>query len=77
MKIAMKEENRTFNHEWELQYYLISVKDKMICLLCDTKISTVNKYNAHQHYATHKNYKYANQEDESRKIALQKLKAEK
>ncbi len=77
MKRIFKEENRTFNDEWELQYYLISAKNKMIYLLCDTTISTVKKCNAHQHYATHKNHKYANQEGDSQKIALQKLKAEK
>ncbi len=54
----------------------LSDKDMMICLLCDTTISKVVKYNAHQHYSTHKYHKYANQEGESRKIAWEKLKAE-
>jgi hypothetical protein len=49
----------------------------MICLLCDTAISSLKKFNAHQHYATHKDHKYFKLEGEARKVALQKLKNEK
>lgn len=47
---------------------------KMSCLLCDTTILTVKKFNAQQHYALHQDNKYAKLEGESRKLALQKLK---
>ncbi|GCC21186.1 hypothetical protein chiPu_0019653 [Chiloscyllium punctatum] len=59
-KRTLKEENRGFNEDWELQYYFESAKDRMICLLCDTAISTLKKYNAYQHCATHKDHKYLN-----------------
>ncbi len=74
LKRTLKEENRTFNDEWELQYFVVSDNGKMHCLLCDTVILTVKKYNAHQHYGTHKDNKYAKLEGESRNIALKKLK---
>ena len=77
LKRTLKEENRIFNEEWELQYFLVNSGGKMSCLLCDTAIVTVKKFNAQQHYALHKDNKYAKLEGESRKIALQKLKDEK
>ncbi len=46
-KRTLQEENRTINDEWELQYFRISARDKINCLLRDTTISTVNKYNVH------------------------------
>ncbi|XP_048464488.1 uncharacterized protein LOC125485497 [Rhincodon typus] len=42
---TLKEKNRVFNEEWELQYYVVVTKDKMMCLLYDTIIATVKKYN--------------------------------
>jgi hypothetical protein len=56
---------------------LVSARDKMICLLCDTAILTLKKFSAHQHYATHKDHKYLRLEGEVWKVALQKLKNEK
>lgn len=73
----LSEENRTFNVEWELDYFFISMKDKMLCLLCNTIITTLKKANANKHYLTHSEHKYFNLEGESRKAALQKLKNEK
>lgn len=46
----------------------------MSCLLCDTAIPTIKKYNAHQHYTVHKDNKYVKLADKVRRIALQKLK---
>lgn len=71
LKRSLKEENRIFNEEWELQYFLVNSGGKMSCLLCDTIIVTVKKFNAQQHYALHKDNRL---EGESRKLALQKLK---
>ncbi|UYV66688.1 EPM2AIP1 [Cordylochernes scorpioides] len=76
-KRTLKDENRLFNEEWELQYFLISSKDKMVCLLCSTVLTTIKKYNANQHYMTHSNHKYAILEGEARKTILQQLKNEK
>uniref|UniRef100_A0A6P7F1W9 General transcription factor II-I repeat domain-containing protein 2A-like n=1 Tax=Diabrotica virgifera virgifera TaxID=50390 RepID=A0A6P7F1W9_DIAVI len=76
-KRTLKAENRLFNEEWELQYFLISSNDKMVCLLCSTVITTIKKYNANQHYMTHSNHKYAILEGEARETILQQLKKEK
>ena len=43
-------------------------------LLCNSMITTVKKYNANQHYTTHRNYKYVALEGEARKEALKKMK---
>ena len=45
-----------------------------MCLLCNSTITTVKKYNANQHYTTHQNQKYVALEGETRKEALKKMK---
>ena len=74
LKHTLQEENRAFNDEWELQYFVVSVNDEMQCLLCDAVISTLKKYNAYQHYRSHKDNKYAKLECKFRITALKKLK---
>ena len=59
LKHTLQEENRAFNNEWELQYFVVSVNDEMQCLLCDAVISILTKFNAYQHYRSHKDNKYA------------------
>nr|XP_022907692.1 protein ZBED8-like [Onthophagus taurus] len=49
----------------------------MVCLLCNTVLTTLKKANANKHYLTHKEHKYFNLEGESRRAILQKLKNEK
>lgn len=73
LKRTLKEENRIFNEEWGLQYFLVNIGGKMSCLFCDAAIVTIKKFNAQQHYALHKDNKYVKLEGESRKTALQKL----
>ena len=73
----LNEENRKFNVKWELDFFFTSVKDKMVCLLCDTVLTTLKRANANKHYLTHKEHKYFNLEGESRQAVLQKLKNEK
>ena len=46
----------------------------MMCLLCNSMITTVKKYNANQHYTTHQNHNYVALEGEARKEALKKMK---
>ena len=75
MKRTLPEENRVFNKEWELQFFVVHDSDKVVCLLCDKVISTIKKCNVQRHYDTlHKNNKYAKLEGEARKIAMNKLK---
>ena len=47
-KRILQEERRVFNEKWKLQFYVVAVKDKMMCLLCNSMITTVKKYNANQ-----------------------------
>jgi len=44
-----------------------------MCLLCNSIITTVKKYNTNQHYATHKNRKYVALEGEARMEVLKKM----
>ena len=53
---------------------VVAVKDKMMCLLCNSMITTVKKYNANQHYATHWNHKHVALESEAHKEVLKKMK---
>ena len=73
-KRTLQEERRVFNEEWELQFYVVAVKDKMMYLLCNSMITTVKRYNAIRHYTTHKNQKYVALEGEACKEALKKMK---
>ena len=73
-KRSLQEERKVFNEEWELQFYVVAVKDKMMCLLWNSMITTVKKYNANQKYRTHKNHKYVALESEAREEALNKMK---
>ena len=73
-KRTLLEEKRVFNEEWELQFYVVTVKHKMMCLFCNSMIITVKKYNANQPYTTYKNHKYVALEGEARKEALKKMK---
>ena len=73
-KRTLQEERRVFNVEWELQFYVVAVKDKIMCSLCNSMITTVRKYNAIQHYTTHKNHKHVALEGEACKEALKKMK---
>jgi len=42
-KRILKEENRVYNTEWELLYYIVLYENKIRCLLCDVIISTLFK----------------------------------
>ena len=73
-KRSLQEERRAFNEKWELQFYVVAVKDKMMCLLCNSMITTVKKYHANQHYRTHKKHKYVALEGKACKEAINKMK---
>ena len=67
-KQTLCEEERVFNEEWEAQYFLAPNNDKMLCLICDTTISCIKKYNAKLHYETHEKQKYFELEGEDRVV---------
>ncbi|GCC33787.1 hypothetical protein chiPu_0012258 [Chiloscyllium punctatum] len=58
-KRTLKGESRVFKEEWNLKYYVVAMKDKMMCLHCDAIILIVKKCNEYQHHATYKDHKYA------------------
>lgn len=43
------DENRIFNVDQELQYYMIFAKDKMVSLLQGRTLNTIKRYNAKSH----------------------------
>ena len=76
-KRTLNEEERVFNEEWGVQYFLVPNKDKMCCLLCDATISCMKKYNAKLHYEAHEKHKHFQLEGEERRIAFERLKNQK
>uniref|UniRef100_A0A6P7F3L2 General transcription factor II-I repeat domain-containing protein 2-like n=1 Tax=Diabrotica virgifera virgifera TaxID=50390 RepID=A0A6P7F3L2_DIAVI len=46
-----------FHSEWEEQYFFTEVKDKNVCLLCNTSVSVAKKGNIERHHKTvHSNF---------------------
>ncbi|XP_065652878.1 EPM2A-interacting protein 1-like [Hydra vulgaris] len=73
-----QDENWSFNEKWEEDYFMILIKDKMLCLLCDLTIATLKNATAKRHYEKiYKDHKYAKLEREAQKNALAKLKSQK
>lgn len=45
------ERYRTFNVEWEMQYFFTESKAKKpICLICSSTVAVVKKYNLERHF---------------------------
>ena len=65
-KREVQVDKRVFHENWEFQFYVIAVKDKLKYLICNSMITDVKKYDAFQHYAIHKNHKYSLLEGEVR-----------
>ena len=40
IKRAVQEEKRVYHEERELQFYVVAVKGKMMCLICNFMITT-------------------------------------
>ena len=76
-KRTLNEEGRVFKKEWGVQYFIVPNKDKMRCLLCDTTISCMKKYNAKLHYEIHEKHKHFQLEGQESKIAFERLKNQK
>ena len=53
-KRKIKDENRSFQERWELNYFCTSVSNKIHCLICNSCISVPKEYNVKRHYANHK-----------------------
>lgn len=71
----MTDENRKFNAEWEVDYFVIETVDHcMICLICEQVLKTLKVDNARQHYRRHESHAYAKMDSESRKNCVENLK---
>lgn len=46
----------------------------MACLLCNATITTLKKYNANQHYETHKDHEYTKLKGKARMATLNEQK---
>lgn len=46
-----------FHQEWETDYFFTSVKDRCVCLICETSVAVGKKSNVEQHFTTlHKTF---------------------
>ena len=72
---TLADENRTFNTQWEVDYFVSETSDHcMKCLICDEVIKTLKSDNARQHFRKHECHSYAKLQGESRKICVENLK---
>lgn len=53
-KRKITDEHRIFQPNWELEFFCCEVKDKIICLICNSTVSVPKIYNIKRHYDQHK-----------------------
>ena len=58
----------------KMNFFVIEHKNTMVCLLCECVLKTFKKYNAKQHYNTHKGHRHVILEGSRRKNTIEKLK---
>lgn len=73
-KRKITEEHRIFQKTWELLFFCCEVKDKIICLICNSTISVPKLYNIKRHYDQHKT-KYDQYKEKNRDEKFNELKA--
>jgi len=74
-KRTLGEEKRTFNSQWELDYFMSETPaHTMMCLICSQVLKTVKGDNAKQHFRRHSSHAYAKLKGEPRKICVENLK---
>ena len=44
-KGTVQKEKGLLHEGWETQFYIVAVKDILMCLICNSMIATVKKYN--------------------------------
>lgn len=52
-KRKIGEENRTFNKQWEIEYFCCEINEKIVCVICNSLISSAKVYNIKRHYEKH------------------------
>ena len=73
IKRKIADEHRSFQDTRELEYFICEVKDKIICLICNSTVSVPKLYNIKRHYDLHK----AKYDQYKGLIRLEKLKEQK
>ena len=51
-KRKINEEGQKFQEKWELNYFCIYIKNKILCMICNDTISVAKEYNIKRHYDT-------------------------
>lgn len=67
-------ENRQFNAEWTVKYWVIEVAKKIICLVCRDTISVMKEYNVKRHYMTKHEEQYRQLTGQAKEDKLDSLK---
>lgn len=57
-KRKIEEEHRSFQEKWEVQYFCIQLKNKIVCLICRNSIAVCKEYNIKRHYDTNHKENY-------------------
>ncbi|XP_065650695.1 general transcription factor II-I repeat domain-containing protein 2-like [Hydra vulgaris] len=52
-KRIIENEKRIFQSKWEVLYHFKSIKETIICLICQQKVSVPKEFNIKRHYKTH------------------------
>lgn len=74
--MSKKPKTYNFHTEWEEEFFVITFKDKCVCLICNISMSIPKKGNIHRHSTTtHKNFCDAPLGSEIRKKKLNDLKS--
>lgn len=71
---TLAQENRVFQADWEVKYFVIENDGKAHCLLCHVVIKSVKTFNIERHYKTHA-AEYDCYQGNSRKMKLESLKS--
>ncbi|KAB0803137.1 hypothetical protein PPYR_02406 [Photinus pyralis] len=73
-KRKITDEHRIFQEKWELEFFCCEVKEKIICLICNSTIGVSKLYNIKRHYEQHKT-KFDQYEGLLRREKLKELKS--
>lgn len=74
-KRSIEEEHRNFQEKWELQYFCVQSKNKILCLICKNSIAVAKEYNLKRHYDTNHKANYDQYVEKLRENKLSELKS--
>ena len=72
-KRKVRDETRSSNEKWKLDYFFTLVRDKAVCLLCSDSVFVLKEYNIKRHYETKHGTNYKNIQGQMRKDKLNQL----